>query len=214
LQDVPNGEKHRTILIAPGQVDGVNPDVTHSLSFGSPGGAVCFETIDCVSYGSFSGAVLPSPAGTPVPGYPTSDPGQSLTRRIDRGCATELEASDDTNDSASDFTIGRASPQENAVGSFEAPCGGGDDNKPPETTITKGPKQKSDKTKAKFRFESSENGSSFECKLDKKPFKSCSSPRKYKRLKPGKHRFQVAATDRAGNEDKTPARYKFKVVAP
>ena len=213
LQDVANGEKHHTILIAPGQVDGVDPDVTHSLSFGAPGGAVCFETIDCVSYGSFSGAGLPSPSGTPVPGYPTSDPGRSLTRRIDRGCPTELEASDDTNDSAADFTVEPANPQENAVGSLQVPCGGaGVDRVPPKTTITKHPSKKSEKTKAKFRFESNENGSSFECKLDKKPFKKCSSPQKYKRLKQGKHKFQVVATDDAGNAVKTPAKYKFKVL--
>ena len=213
LQNVSSGLDQRTVLIAPGPVDGINPDITHSLTFSGPGGAVCFEAIDCVSYGSFSGTGLPSQAGTPVPGYPSSDAGQSLTRRIDRGCDTLLEASDDTDDSAADFTIGAATPQDNSVGAFEFPCGGsGVDRNPPKTTITKGPEKRSEKTKAKFRFSSNESGSKFECKLDKKPFKSCQSPRKYKNLDPGKHKFQVVATDRSGNEDKTPAKYKFKVL--
>ncbi len=83
---------------------------------------------------------------------------------------------------------------------------------PPETRITKGAPNKTKKHKVKFKFKSSEPGSSFECKLDKKPFKPCKSPRKYKRLKKGKHKFKVRATDAAGNTDSSPAKDKFKVV--
>ena len=39
-----------------------------------------------------------------------------------------------------------------------------------------------------------------------------SSPQKYKNLKPGRHRFQVRATDQADNTDRTPAKYGFKVL--
>jgi hypothetical protein len=88
------------------------------------------------------------------------------------------------------------------------------DKKAPETTIVKGPKARSRKRTAKFRFVSSEAGSTFQCKLDKKPFKPCRSPKKYKRLKPGKHVFQVRAIDAAGNRDKTPARRRFRVLPP
>jgi hypothetical protein len=80
----------------------------------------------------------------------------------------------------------------------------------PETTITKGPKRGTRKRKAKFRFISSIPGSTFQCKIDKKPFKPCSSPRKYKKLKRKKHRFQVAATA-SGVTDPTPAKRKWKV---
>ena len=85
------------------------------------------------------------------------------------------------------------------------------DSTPPQTTIDKGPKKKTTKRKAKFVFSSSEAGSTFECKLDKKPYKSCTSPQKYKRLKRGKHKFSVRATDAAGNTDATPAKYRWKV---
>lgn len=88
----------------------------------------------------------------------------------------------------------------------------GKDKKAPETTIVKGPKARSHKRTAKFRFVSSEAGSTFQCKLDKKRFKPCRSPKKYKRLKPGKHVFQVRAIDAAGNRDKTPATRKFRVL--
>lgn len=65
--------------------------------------------------------------------------------------------------------------------------------------------------RAKFRFTSSEPGSSFKCKLDKRPFRPCGTPRTYKKLKPGKHTFKVRATDAVGNTDLTPARRKFKI---
>ena len=93
------------------------------------------------------------------------------------------------------------------------PPGGGPpvDDDPPETTITNAPRKKSDKPKAKLKFTADEENVTFECKLDKKPFKPCGSPFK-KRVKDGKHKFLVRATDAAGNVDQTPAKAKFKVV--
>ncbi|HEY5710249.1 MAG TPA: NosD domain-containing protein [Solirubrobacterales bacterium] len=88
----------------------------------------------------------------------------------------------------------------------------GSDDKAPQTTIRKGPKKKSQSTTAKFKFTSSEAGSTFQCKLDKKPAKKCKSQKKYKGLKPGKHVFKVWATDAAGNKDPTPAKKKFEVL--
>jgi hypothetical protein len=64
--------------------------------------------------------------------------------------------------------------------------------------ITKGPKKKSTKKKAKFEFTSNEPGASFTCKLDSKPATACTSPTKYKRLKKGKHTFSVTATGASG----------------
>lgn len=78
------------------------------------------------------------------------------------------------------------------------------------------PQTKINKTKVKgntvkFKFSSSEKGSKFECKLDKKKFKPCKSPKTYKNLKPGKHVFKVRAV-KGGVADPTPAKRKFKVV--
>jgi hypothetical protein len=91
--------------------------------------------------------------------------------------------------------------------------GSGDskDIAPPETTITKGPANKTAKRKVKFLFTASEPGSTFQCKIDKAPFAPCASPAKFK-VRAGKHTFQVAATDAAGNTDQTPAKDKFKIV--
>lgn len=84
------------------------------------------------------------------------------------------------------------------------------DTTPPETKIDKGPKKKSRKRKAEFQFSSSEAGSTFTCRLDKKATKACTSPLKLK-LKRGKHKLRVVATDAAGNADATPATYRWKV---
>jgi hypothetical protein len=90
---------------------------------------------------------------------------------------------------------------------------------PPETTITKGPKARSDKPAAKFKFKSSETGSTFQCRLQGngldpliKSFNACTSPRKYTNLDPGKYKFFVAAVDADGPVDPTPAKQKFKVT--
>jgi hypothetical protein len=53
--------------------------------------------------------------------------------------------------------------------------------------------------------------STFLCKLDKKAFATCRSPKTYKNLKPGKHKFQVKARDMTGELDPSPAIQKFKI---
>lgn len=82
---------------------------------------------------------------------------------------------------------------------------------PPETTITKQPKKKSSKRKAKFEFTSDEAGSTFICTLDGET-QPCTSPHKTGKLSLGKHKFEVFATDPAGNDDATPESVSFKVV--
>jgi hypothetical protein len=82
---------------------------------------------------------------------------------------------------------------------------------PPETSITKRPKKKTEKRKAKFRFVADPaDGAAFECKLDKKDFKPCDSPYK-KKVRPGKHKLKVVATVE-GVSDPTPAKFKWKVL--
>jgi CSLREA domain-containing protein len=90
--------------------------------------------------------------------------------------------------------------------------GGATDKTPPDTKIVKGPPKKTHKTTAKLKFTATEGGSTFQCKMDRKPFKNCRSPKTYKKLKPGKHVFKVRAIDRAGNVDPTPAKRKFTVL--
>ena len=82
----------------------------------------------------------------------------------------------------------------------------------PETTITKDAPNRTNKSRVKLKFVADEAGSSFECKVDRKPYKPCTSPKTLKRLDEGKHKFKVHAIDAAGNVDPSPAKDKFKVV--
>ena len=89
------------------------------------------------------------------------------------------------------------------------------DNTFPQTTITSGPQSTTTKTRATFRFVSSENNSTFRCSLDGRPFTSCSSPKVYSNLSRGAHTFRVYAIGAAGaaeDRDETPAVYRWKVV--
>jgi hypothetical protein len=216
--DVPNGQNQRTVLIgdtaAPGTPDISYPVLGDAVQTYGTGGAACWDTIDCVSWGNFTGnASLPSSAGTPAAAIPD---GQALRRSIAPGCATLLESGDDTNNSSADFALTAPGPRNNSVTPTEEACGGGGgggDNQAPETTITKAPKPKTTKTTAKFRFKSSEPNSTFQCKLDKGAFRKCDTGKMtYKHLEPGKHKFQVKATDAAGNTDSSAAKAKFKIV--
>lgn len=85
-------------------------------------------------------------------------------------------------------------------------------NLAPNTQLKKHPPKQTTKRKAKFTFASTEAGSSFECKLDKKPFRACSSPFN-KKVGLGSHKFQVRAVDAQGKADPSPAVFSWKVVA-
>ena len=102
----------------------------------------------------------------------------------------------------------------NIVGSGARPIA------PPETAIGKHPKKlvKTRKRRAKARFTFSANEpASFQCKLDKKAFKPCSSPFKKKVKagkkggKPKKHKFHVVAIDTLGQGDASAATFKWRV---
>ena len=79
----------------------------------------------------------------------------------------------------------------------------------PDTRFIKKAPKRFYKQKVKFKFASSEAGARFQCKLDGRAWRSCGSTFKFG-VKRGKHIILVRSVDKAGNTDKTPARYKFK----
>ncbi len=83
----------------------------------------------------------------------------------------------------------------------------------PDTTITSGPSGTTTDTTPTFAFSSSEEDSSFECKVDTAAFTPCTSPHTTAALSSGTHTFQVQATDAAGNTDASPASRTFSVDA-
>jgi hypothetical protein len=98
------------------------------------------------------------------------------------------------------------------IGAFEASAASPRDTRPPNTRISHGPARRSTRHLARFRFSSTEAGSRFQCKLDRAPFRRCTSPFRH-RVKTGRHVFEVRAIDAAGNVDRTPARYVWRVQA-
>ncbi len=69
----------------------------------------------------------------------------------------------------------------------------------PDTTISSGPSGDAVSTSASFSF-SSEEGASFQCKLDSESsFSSCTSPKGLANLSNGSHAFHVRAIDVVGN---------------
>jgi hypothetical protein len=80
----------------------------------------------------------------------------------------------------------------------------------PNTILQKKPRGKGAPALALFGFNSDQAGSTFKCKLDKKPAKACTSPFKVK-VKPGRHTFTVQAFNAQGLADPTPVVFHWTV---
>jgi hypothetical protein len=132
---VGNNANNATALIADGAFGavfpGVTPDRTDSTLDLSPGGgAVCWpinsSPIDCVSWGNFTGdASLPSSAGPPLQGSGAAGAiadGKAISRSITAGCPTLLEDTDDTNNSAANFSEAAPNPRPNSAAVTETAC--------------------------------------------------------------------------------------------
>jgi hypothetical protein len=80
----------------------------------------------------------------------------------------------------------------------------------PNTRITDAPRSVTTRRRATFRFTSSIAGSRFRCKLDRRVWRRCSSPKVYRRLSRGVHTFRVRARV-WGRVDQTPARRSWTI---
>src|SRR5215213_3470168 len=83
------------------------------------------------------------------------------------------------------------------------------DTTAPETTIDSGPPGTITVAEATFEF-SSEEGATFECRLDGAAYSACTSPKSYTALTDGSHTFQVKATDAVGNTDTSPESWSWR----
>jgi Ca2+-binding RTX toxin-like protein len=149
---VTNGADQATILIAnTPSVSGVTADFNAgvNLNVDNTGGTVCFTDslitvpLDCVAFDGtgISTVTLPPSvvAASQWSGSVFALPGaaldtMSLIRTTARGCATKLDAADDTN-TAADFSLGTGTPRNNSSPITETNCaaagggGGGGANK-------------------------------------------------------------------------------------
>jgi hypothetical protein len=107
-------------------------------------------------------------------------------------------------------------PAHRDIGAYEFVPPGSPPNCPgnstnPQTKIGNGPKGRITRHRVTFRFSSTTDGSTFQCKLDNRPAKPCTSPRTY-RVGAGRHLFQVVAIGPTGLVDPSPAVRRFRVV--
>ena len=135
---VGNGASQDTILVGTSSVStlfGVTPDLSMGATgvLNPGGGRVCFEDIDCVSWGNYSGPNGQTPAN-PSGGIPS---GSSLTRDIAAGMPSTLEESDDTDNNAADFDLEAPAPRTNGRVTG-APSGGVLSLSQPTSTIGEG----------------------------------------------------------------------------
>jgi len=104
--NVANGGNQRMILIRDSA--SMSPSDFPIVGLGAAidgvgaGGALCWDTVDCVSWGTFNDdAFLPSSAGTPMTGSLSTS--MVRVRSIAANCPTALDEADDTNQSNADF---------------------------------------------------------------------------------------------------------------
>jgi outer membrane protein assembly factor BamB len=83
---------------------------------------------------------------------------------------------------------------------------------PPETTITSQPSNPSGSLSAEFEFTCNEPPCTYECLLDNGEWENCTSSIEYTGLSEGFHTFNVRAIDLAGNKDKSPASYTWRIL--
>lgn len=94
------------------------------------------------------------------------------------------------------------------------PIGYVEDSIAPNTRITFGPAFKTRDRTPTFRFldETEDVTTTFQCKIDRKSWRTCRSPKTFKRLRPGRHTIRVRARDAAGNQEALLVKRRFKVV--
>jgi hypothetical protein len=213
--NVPNGANQSTFILATPEAETLfrfKADAPMGDRLLEDGGAVCWgPELDCVSWGRFpANTALTSPAGTPAGVIPD---GMALQRSIASGCPTLLESGDDHNNSATDFVFAPPSPRPNSVLPTERECiVAAPPASAPKTSLRKKPAKRTRDHTPTFRFSADQAGSTFQCKVDKKPFRTCRSPYTTKPLKPGKHSFKVRAVSAQGLSDTSPAAFTFTIL--
>jgi len=150
----------------------------------------------------------PTAEGSATFAFEADDAGATFECRIDSAdedawvsCESPLDLTDlsegrHTFEARAADTFGNVTP-EPAAWSWTV------DQTAPSATIGSAPPEIGNSPQASFEFSADESGSSFECRVDsteESDWASCGSPFEATGLGEGQHRFQVRATDQAGNQ--------------
>jgi hypothetical protein len=160
----------------------------------------------------------PTPTHAPAPGSIAIDRGNSFGSSLDqRGLPRPVDLATRSNSEGGDGAdIGAVELQSLPGGDKPAPTPilvgtTAGDRTAPNTRIITGPPRVTFGQLATFRFNSTESQSRFQCKIDKRRWRGCRSPLRWKVSAGRKHLFKVRAIDRFGNVDPTPARFGWRV---
>jgi subtilisin family serine protease len=172
------------------------------------------HTLTVAKGGSGSGTVMSSPAGISC--------GPTCSASFADGAAVTLSATPATGSKFTGWSGGGCSGTSTCQVTLTASTSltamftktkKRDTTKPKVTSVKVKVNHGKRTAKVTFRGTDPGHGSKglrFKCKLDKKSFKSCRSPKLYKHLSHGKHTVQVKAIDKAGNVSKA-VKKKFTV---
>ena len=150
---------------------------------------------------------------TPTFAFHSPEPGDTFQCKVDSGPYAACSSPKTASDLPDGFHIFRVRAKDSFGNVDPTPASRKFtvDTTPPETTIDSASHGTINDPTPSFAFESSEPGSSFECKLDSASFVACSPPKTVSHLTDGPHTFSVRATDRVGNTDASPASPTFTV---
>ena len=196
---------HELGVRAIGGLGGVSPTSTRSFTVDTTPPET---TIDS---GPLAGSVIADT--TPSFAFSSSEAGSTFECRLDAGgfgpCSGPgaTHTTDPLADGPHSFEVRAIDPVAH-VDDSHAGTTFNVETRAPKVTITKGPKAKTTKRKATFRFTADEPVS-FTCKLDGKPPKPCTPPTRVT-VKRGKHRFTVTGTDAVGNHGQASMNWKVK----
>lgn len=219
LQD--NGGPTQTEAIGPGSAAldaGSDCEATDQRGLFRSGTAGPCD-IGAFELGAASSTITSGPAdgsrtndSTPTFSFSATEPGSTFQCKLDEGsfnACTSPKTLAVLSDGSHTFSVEASDPTGNTDAS-PASRNFTVDTTGPNSKISKHPKKKTSKRKAKLKFKAlSSDAAGFDCTLDFKKFKKCKSPLKIK-VKPGRHTFQVRAIDDLGNKGR-PARFRWKV---
>jgi hypothetical protein len=135
-------------------------------------------------------------ASVPAPGSASNQTAQPLFADAASGDFHQLPGSNTINAGTTDPLLGSLDLDREPRPFGSAPDIGADEFAvPPAAKITDGPRKRTRRRQATFEFTADEPVSDFQCKLDRRDYEACSSPKAYQGLRRGRRVFRVRALD-------------------
>ena len=176
-----------------------------AVDLDSDGDGVLNSTDNCPALANADQADLDADAVGDV--CDSDQDGDGLSDAVEAGLRTDPRSPNTDGDAQPDGTDSCPT----LAGTLPNGCPADPDRTAPDTGITKAPGRTTRRRTATFEFIGTEEGSTFACSLDDKPFVPCVSPQTYTGLKRRRHEFEVRAIDSVGLIDPDPAAHRWRI---